>query len=265
MSTNNQINLCIPSTGLGAESDWRRLYEAAFPVDERMPVSEISSLLSTTGMLLHRTTDKDGALLCFSLVTPMSNFSLLAYIATDQTRRSGGVGTKHMQALLVSLREKFPQHLGLFLEIESTKEKGLSAEEEKNRQRRLQFYLKLGAKRLIDRDYLLPSYVPGTKARYGELLWFEYERKLEENQHKDIGPVICEIYRRGYGVSHLDEQFTRVMSQFPSVDGATCLDRDALKRAEAESEEGTGFWKWLKAFLKRIFAGKWRSSGKTPK
>jgi hypothetical protein len=155
----------------------------------------------------------------------MSNFSLLAYIATDQTRRSSGVGSKHMRALIALLKKSYPTHRGLFLEIESTREAGLSQTEELERKRRLTFYERLGCKRLVGADYLLPSYVPGSPARHGELLWFEYHDTLAANSadtKRLLGSIICEIYIRGYGVSHRDDSFVHVMRQFPEIDGATC-------------------------------------------
>ncbi len=239
MSNTPKLNLCIPSTG--HEEDWRRLYEAAFPADERMSLSEVQSMLDSNRLLLHRTLDDAGNLLSFSIVTPMSNFALLAYIATDQTRRSSGVGSKHMRELISIIRTRFPQNLGLFLEIESTTEVGLSLDEKVIRQRRLSFYEKLGAKRLIGKDYLLPSYLPGTPPRQGELLWFEHTPTSGEAQVQDkhLGPVICEIYTRGYGVSPGSEQLARVMKQFPDLDLATCNQFPVTEPKKPEPETQT--------------------------
>lgn len=237
MSNESKLNLCLPSAG--QEEDWRQLYEAAFPVDERMTLSDLLQLLADKKILLHRTTDETGGLLCFSIVTPMSNFALLAYIATDQSKRSGGVGSKHMRALLDILKAAYPAHLGLFLEIESTREKGLSAEDEKVRMRRLQFYLKLGAKRLSDKDYILPSFVKGAPPRQGELLWFEFQNTLDDDPERKVGPVVCEIYTRSYGVPTTDGHFTRVMGQFPAVDQATCQVRASAPPEGAVDQGGS--------------------------
>ncbi len=223
MSTSENINLCIRS--IGTEQDWRNLYELSFTRDERMSLEELDVMIKRQLVLVHRTTDNEGNLLCFSIVTPMSNFSLLAYIATDQTRRSSGVGSKHMRALIALLKKSYPSHRGLFLEIESTRETKISPAEEVERKRRLAFYERLGCKRLIGADYLLPSYVPGSPARQGELLWFEYHDNLatdSRDTHSLLGSIICEIYIRGYGVSHRDDSFVHVMKQFPGVDDTTC-------------------------------------------
>src|SRR4029450_13021193 len=134
-------------TGTGQEDDWKTLYESSFPADERMAVEDIRQLLSKGQMILHRTLNKQGELLCFSLTFPVTDFTLLSYIATDSTKRSGGYGSKHFKRLVELFKSEHPKHIGLFLEIESTKEKGLDPEVQKTRNRRLDFYQRLGAKR----------------------------------------------------------------------------------------------------------------------
>ena len=203
--------LCKPS--MGQESDWSLLYESAFPLDERMPLADVQAMLASNTMLLHRTTNAAGELLCFSLVTPMSNFSLLAYIATDQTKRSSGVGSKHMKELLIVLKNTYQAtHLGLFLEIESTKEPNLSATEATDRRRRLAFYQRLHCKRLCGKDYFLPSYGAGLAHRAGELLWFEYGNAVDKDA--TLAQVIAEIYTRGYGIAATHATYVQVMAQF---------------------------------------------------
>ena len=213
MSTVTHPQTCFPS--LGSEDDWKDLYEASFPQDERMPVAEVRTMLANGSILLHKTTDATGALQSFSLVTPLSNFLLLAYIATDQTKRSSGVGSKHMKALIALLKKAHPSHLGLFLEIESTKEANLSAAEDQARKRRLAFYQRLQCSQMSGKDYLLPSYTPGTAARQGELLWFEFSAPTGDDA--TLKAVIAEIYTRGYNVTVNDPAYVKVIGQFGSV------------------------------------------------
>jgi hypothetical protein len=214
--SSNTISLCLPSTG--QEDDWKNLYEASFPQDERMPVVEVRTMLTAGTILLHKTLNANGDLLCFSLVTPMSNFLLLAYIATDQTKRSTGVGSQHMKALIALLQKQYPKHEGLFLEIESTREANLSAAEDQARKRRLAFYQRLNCRLLTGRDYLLPSYIAGQNAREGELLWFEFGQPITIDA--TIQAVIAEIYTRGYNIPATDTAYVKVVGQFNVVSGA---------------------------------------------
>jgi len=214
VKNSSSAQLCQPSNG--QESDWSKLYETAFPQDERMPLADVQAMISNNTMLLHRTTNAAGELLCFSLVTPMSNFSLLAYIATDQTKRSSGVGSKHMKELIQVLKASYHQtQIGLFLEIESTKEANLSVDETTMRKRRLAFYQRLHCKRLCSKDYFLPSYGAGVPHRAGELLWYEFGAAVDKDS--TVAQVISEIYTRGYGISSSHATYIHVMSQFNSA------------------------------------------------
>lgn len=211
VKNSSSAQLCQPSNG--QESDWSKLYETSFPQDERMPLADVQAMISNNTMLLHRTTNAAGELLCFSLVTPMSNFSLLAYIATDQTKRSSGVGSKHMKELIQVLKASYQQtQVGLFLEIESTREANLSVDETAMRKRRLSFYQRLHCKRLCGKDYFLPSYAAGVAHRAGELLWYEFGAAVDRDS--TVAQVIAEIYTRGYGISSAHATYVQVLSQF---------------------------------------------------
>ncbi|HEY9775942.1 MAG TPA: hypothetical protein V6C81_19420 [Planktothrix sp.] len=210
--------LCQISTG--QEDDWKNLYEAAFPADERHPVEDLRKLITKGSVLLHKTVNKSGELLCFSITNMMSNFCLLAYIATDSTKRSTGVGSKHMKRLIDELKQSHPNHLGVFLEIESTKETGLDAETQKARTRRLAFYQRLGCKRL-HKTYLMPSYgsAHGTHApREAELLWSEFQTACVTESH--LPAVIEEIFCKAYGLPKTDPTVQKVLAQFPTPNSA---------------------------------------------
>jgi len=217
MDTNTTL-LCQPSTG--QEDDWKNLYESSFPQDERMAVAELRRLLSNGSMMLHKTVNKTGELLCFSLTFPVPNsdFVLLSYIATDPTKRSGGFGSKHMKRLVEILKAQHPNHLGMFLEIESTREPGLDPATHKARQRRLDFYQRLGYKRLC-KKYLMPSMVPGNPPRQGELMWIEFGTKVIDDTV--LARVLLEIYEKAYQLKATDPLVQTVLAQFSGVTSGT--------------------------------------------
>ncbi len=206
-------NLCQVSSG--QEQDWKDLYNSAFPADERTPLEELQRLLDAGSILLHRTTNKTGELLCFSIVYPMSNFALLSYIASDSTKRSTGIGSKHMKRLLEILKSKYPEFLGLVLEIESTRQHGLEAPEKTARQRRLNFYQRLGAKRLC-RTYVWPSYALKGTYRLAELMWFDFDPSTIDDPH--LPGIIKELYMKGYGAQADDPILELVVHQFKCSD-----------------------------------------------
>lgn len=202
-------NLCQVSSG--QEQDWKDLYTTAFPADERTPLEELQKLLDAGSILLHRTTNKAGELLCFSIVYPMSNFALLSYIASDATKRSTGIGSKHMKRLLEILKSSYPNFLGLVLEIESTRQIGLEAAEKTGRQRRLAFYQRLGAKRLC-RTYVWPSYSQKGSYRLAELMWFDFDPATIDDPQ--LPGIIKELYMKGYGAQEDDPILELVTHQF---------------------------------------------------
>jgi len=203
------LNLCQVSTG--HEQDWKDLYNTSFPADERTPLEELQRLLDSGSILLHRTTNKAGELLCFSIVYPMSNFALLSYIASDSTKRSTGIGSKHMKQLLEILKSKYPEFLGLVLEIESTRQQGLEPADKTARQRRLAFYQRLGAKRLC-RTYVWPSYSQKGSYRLAELMWFDFDPATIDDPH--LPGIVRELYTRGYGAQADDPILEMVIHQF---------------------------------------------------
>ncbi len=229
--------LCQTSTG--QEDDWTKLYETAFPADERSPIEDLRKLISSGSMLLHKTVNKSDELICFSLVNVMSNFALLAYIATDTTKRSSGVGSKHMKQLIQTLRAQYPTFTALFLEIESTKEVGLDAETLKMRTRRLAFYQRLGAKRLKQK-YGMPSYAKKGSKAAGELLWIELSNSCIFEA--DLPNVITEIFQKGYGLPSTDANVQAIIAQWAAnlpVNAATCaIPEDPIVIA-ASSNSGT--------------------------
>jgi len=209
METNTTL-LCQTSTG--QEDDWKTLYESSFPADERMAVEDIRQLLSKGQMMLHRSLNKQGELLCFSLTFPVTDFTLLSYIATDSTKRSGGYGSKHLKRLVELFKTEHPKHIGLFLEIESTKEKGLDPEVQKMRNRRLDFYQRLGAKRM-HKDYFCPNLAQvGGTPRPGELLWVDFGTTTIDDTV--LARVVKEIYERAYNISCDNSLVQQVLSQF---------------------------------------------------
>jgi hypothetical protein len=240
-------NLCQISK-TGHEDDWKNLYESSFPADERHPVDDLRKLITGGTVILHRTTNKAGELLCFSIVNVMSDFSLLAYIATDSTKRSTGVGSKHMKKLIEELKTAHPTHVGMFLEIESTKEAGLDADTHKARARRLAFYQRLGAKRM-HKSYLMPSYgtAQGTaEARQGELLWVEFTASCITEA--TLPRIIEEIFCKAYGLPNTDKTVQKVLSGFNSSDSnatkcaaetETASPSSTTSGAEAKPTEST--------------------------
>ena len=223
MSTPNNVRLCEASTIL--EQDWRTIYETAFPAGEREPESRLQQLINDGKLLYHKTIGKNGELLCFSMVSLAPDFSFLAYIATDPNQRSGGYGSKHMKALVDLLKQTYPAHVGMFLEIDSTapKKSLLSAEEKTIRLRRLGFYKRLGSKRLCrTMNYRAPSRNgDGTEQEF-DLLFFNFT--ANPINHAEKARIVSDIYERFYGLLPGDTLVASVTAEARGCSHQQCED-----------------------------------------
>ncbi len=193
------------------DTDWEKIYEVAFRPDQRTPLSQLHDGLKSGQLLLHRSSSNEG-LLCFSVTNILPTVALLAYLATDPDKRSSGIGSKHMKALIAEIRTAHPQLLGVFAEIESTREKGISDEERKHRKRRLAFYQRLGFKR-YSASYTIPSYDPGVPDEEGDLIWLDFNTGTLGCDA--VAGIIKEIYVKAYLLNETD---TRVIS-VPVISG----------------------------------------------
>ena len=225
MSPTNAVRLCEKSSKL--EQDWRDLYTAAFPVSEQESEAKLQNLIDNGKLLYHKTVGKNGELLCFSMVSLAPDFSFLAYIATDPRQRSGGYGSKHMRALIDLLKNQYPTHVGLFLEIESTNPRNqtLSDEDKNTRKRRLDFYRRLGSKRLCrSMQYLAPS-KSGQSELELDILFFNFANATLEHKAKER--IVSEIYQRFYELPPSDPLVTKVLSKVTSCGHPKCEEEPA--------------------------------------
>ena len=210
------------------DTDWEKIYEVAFRPDQRTPLNQLHDGLRSGQMFLHRSSNNDG-LLCFSVTNILPTVALLAYLATDPSKHSSGIGSKHMKSLIAQIKAENPNLLGMFAEIESTREKGISEDEKKHRRRRLQFYQRLGFKRYKS-VYTIPSYDTAVPDEEGELIWLEFS--AGSIGCDKLADVIKEIYVKAYLLKDDDVRVTNV----PVLTGdAACSIADDLN-ADAPSD-----------------------------
>jgi len=251
------IRLCEPSFVL--DEEWRRLYEGAFPAGEREPSDKLSRLMAEGKLLYHRTLNEQGDMLCFTMVSLASNFSFLAYMATDPNRRSGGIGSKHLKRLVEQLKEQFPSHLGLFLEIEATDPDTveISDEERVVRKRRLSFYERAGARIMCEQAiYLTPSYTQVGKEWEGELLAIEFGKRVCKHS---VSQVILEIYSRFYQLPPHHPTVQKVLAHFLVCD-VQCEHPEAVVVSKATKARLFLNWLispvvWLFNKARKLFTG----------
>jgi hypothetical protein len=197
------LHVCKDSNG---ESDgWVNVYECSFPQGQRQSVEQLRQLIKTGTMELDETRDQNDQINCMTLTEVFGSvppkFLLACYTATPPSLRSLGIGSVHRRRLVELLKVEYPDHLGLFSEIESTKEPGLDPQTLHTRRRRLAFFLRLGVERLPI-DYRFPSFDSGEAPVQGELLWIPFgEPELDGDT---LRQVLRRIYVEGYGLDQAD-------------------------------------------------------------
>lgn len=196
------ITLHVCKDGDNGNQDWVSIYDESFPPDQRQPLDQLNSQLRSGEMELDETRDENGKILCMTLSQVFrpdstgTGFLLACYTAVVPSMRGMGIGSVHRRKLEQLLRQEYGNYIGMFTEIESTKQKTDDAQLQQTRIRRKNFFLKLGLLPL-DVPYRFPSY-DGSAPLEGELLWFPFG--TDTLDQATLAHVIERIYVEGYGV-----------------------------------------------------------------
>ena len=126
------------------------IYQEAFPASERIPVPLIETRVNNTDYQLFVGYQESQvvfmAILCNIADT---QFVLLAYIATQKSFRNQGIGSEFLNYILPKLKQ---EEKYLLLEVENPQ----YGENPELRNRRLNFYLRMGAQQLKDVRFAIP-------------------------------------------------------------------------------------------------------------
>lgn len=208
--------------GTSDNDDWIRVYDVSFPESQRQDINDLKRQLLDGSMELDETRDQDGDILCMTITEVFRKrtdgssppFLLACYTAVAPEFRGLGIGSIHRRKLGDLLKSEYPEYLGIFSEIESTREKGIDEESMRTRIRRKAFFMRLELLP-IDIDYLFPNYLPGGPPLHGELLWVPFgSASLAPSV---LSSVLTRIYVEGYGLKPEDPLIASALSQVDSV------------------------------------------------
>lgn len=133
-----------------------KIYENEFPIEERKSIKQIEILLSKKIYLLFIVRDKYSKRIigfAFVMFNNYPEFIFLDYMAIDPMFQRCGFGT----ILFNTIAElQKPNSLGILLDIERP-DLAQNEQEKTIREKRKQFYLRLGCHMLKGIDYRLPS------------------------------------------------------------------------------------------------------------
>jgi hypothetical protein len=216
------LKLHVCKDGSIENDEWVKIYDVSFPPEQRQDLAQLKQQLEDGSMELDETRDQDNNILCMTVTEvfqPRSKapwaFLLACYTAVIPEMRGLGIGSVHRRRLDELLKVEYPTFMGIFSEIESTREAGIDPQLMQTRVRRKSFFMKLGLLP-VDIDYRFPSYTPGGSPLHGELLFVPFAASADSMlDRKTLSVVLTRIYTEGYGVSPNDPFIAAVLSSLP--------------------------------------------------
>jgi len=186
-----------------------KIYNEAFPVNERHPNNRIEERL-TAGLNQLHVGLSDGQVVFMALLWPLreTHFTLLDYMATRADKRGQGIGSAFMRQMALVLQNK-NQHL--ILEVEDPDYGDNPAQ----RRMRMAFYCRNGARLLQGLRYVLPP-LQGDKVTEMNLMMLPpipngvMEGELAKN-------LIARIYKELYGRNPDDPLLNTFISDIPAT------------------------------------------------
>ena len=155
-----------------------KLYNSAFPADERRDVKSLEKLLDNKHFEFHYLIDGD-ELAGFISIWQLTDFVFVEHFAVFPHLRSSGIGSRVIRKVTDSY------NIPVILEIERP--------DTKQAERRLDFYLKNGFQ-VIKIDYTQPTYGPDKEPVPAHLLG---NSGLNPDQ---VQRIVTELYSTVYGI-----------------------------------------------------------------
>lgn len=127
------------------------IYDLAFPDNEKLSVTVLKENIKQKKLIL-LVGEENSQVVFMAILCPLlhTDFILLSYVATDENHRGKGIGKNFMEYLAIELKQK---QQFLLLEVENP----FIGDNQEIKQRRVNFYQRLGAKTLQNIRYLLPK------------------------------------------------------------------------------------------------------------
>ncbi|MBI5035279.1 MAG: GNAT family N-acetyltransferase [Chloroflexi bacterium] len=180
----------------------RAIYESSFPPSERGDVSKFAAAIASRVYSLFTAIDGND-LLGFAVtlrLTP-SDVHLLSYLAVAQQARNRGIGEKLMRGATQLLRDN-AHATALILEVESPDES--NAEERHLRERRIEFYRRLGATMIEGAPRYRAPNLAGTGTLNFKLMWLPLVDSAKVPTGEQLKQLVLAIYVQSYKLTSGD-------------------------------------------------------------
>lgn len=184
------------------------IYNNSFPDNERRPVPYMIKMLETDQSYIYLI-EIEGEVAGMATVNPMTgtNFYQLDYLAIEEKYRGLGIGNDFVEFLIDMARS---ENRSFIVEVEQPdcEDKG------DNKNRRIDFYLKLGAKEIKNVYYALPDF-DGKGAVPMTLLLMEYP--ADSIKGTELFQLIELIYVDFYHRQPDDVILLKIKSEMPEI------------------------------------------------
>ena len=168
------------------------IYDVSFPVNERKPFHYITQGLANGQYTVFIMRKETGIIVAFALMRalPTSQAMYIEYLAVMPERRSRGIGSKMVRAIIDRLK---PTNSALIWEVDPP-ENGND-----DNTRRIVFYERLGAS-LIEqsKNYGMPNYWTGTGIISFRLMWLPLQHDHPQPTYTELVTLITDIYSIEY-------------------------------------------------------------------
>lgn len=170
-----------------------RIYETSFPSNERQSKNTIEKRIQENlyRMFIGHLKDR---IVFMALLYPLKNtdFVLLDYMVTHESFRGKGIGAKFIKKILKKIK---PNHL--IFEVENPK----YGNNKEQRERRVKFYKRVGAKEMKNVGYILPPLSGNTPTEMILMILPSYDDGRMDGQlvRKLVAQIYKELYNRDKG------------------------------------------------------------------
>lgn len=168
--------------------DFLRLYNQAFPAEERRPYTDaqhLDSFIKMKGGKFHGIALKDGDLFVgFLTYWTFEKYIYIEHFAITPEKRGRNIGRTLIEQLIKTVGEN------ILLEVERP--------DTEEAQRRIKFYERLGFRARLDLDYVQPPYAKGLPEV--PMILMTHGNVDLKDWRKDLAPMLREVYNVNHDV-----------------------------------------------------------------
>jgi GNAT superfamily N-acetyltransferase len=178
----------------------RSVFEEAFPVWEREPFGDLAGR-EAAGAATPVILVDGGQPVALAVTSRLDRvqWSYLEYFAVAADRRGHGVGGQLWRAMIGDLRAR-RQPGRVVLDVEDPAGVPAGSPDARQRERRIRFYYRQGARRLPIREYVVPRLRGVTGSQPMLLLWARVADGVEPPAQTEVLELLPAVYAAGYGL-----------------------------------------------------------------